>query len=226
MPNAQMFDINFSAMESLTLALGASHNQYVGAYNRALNRTAKYLHKASMSMMLEELAVKKRSTIKRRVRPFITQRNSGAEGKSFSGLQLSSAKIWYGLNPFRVHELRGQMKAQRRVKQPRDPSTGRYLNTKKGARGSSFMPKGKGLMAQSFADSFVAERYGFKSIWIRHDRGGIEEARVDVAEPVEDAIDDYIFDNIGPVFWKFFEQDLRGRVAGNVHFDPKSGKRT
>ena len=44
-------------------------------------------------------------------------------------------------------------------------------------------------------------------------------------EALEDAIDDYIFENIGTVFIGFFEQDLRGRVKGNVHVDPKTGKR-
>ena len=38
-------------------------------------------------------------------------------------------------------------------------------------------------------------------------------------------IGDYIFENIGPVFMGFFEKDLRGRVKGNVHVDPKTGKR-
>ncbi|WNE06600.1 hypothetical protein [Escherichia coli] len=72
---------------------------------------------------------------------------------------------------------------------------------------------------------FVAKRYGAKSVWIRLARGGIEEARVPVHEALEDAIDDYIFENIGPVFMGFFEKDLRGRVKGSVHVDPKTGKR-
>lgn len=225
MRNAQMFDINTSAMEALKIALGATQNQYVGAYNRALNRTAKHLYRVSTMMMLEELAVKKRSKIKRRIRPFVSTRSGGKEGSSFSGLKLGSVKLWYGLNPFKVHDLRGQMKSPRRTKQLRDPTTGRYLKTKKGTRGASFMPKGKGLQSMSFMDSFVAERYGFKSIWIRHERGGVEEARVDIAEPMEDAIDDYIFENIGPIFWKYFGEDLRSRVAANIHFDPKTRKR-
>ncbi|EEZ0855319.1 hypothetical protein E9D52_003998, partial [Escherichia coli] len=77
----------------------------------------------------------------------------------------------------------------------------------------------------SWPDSFVAKRYGAKSVWIRLARGGIEEARVPVHDALEDAIDDYIFENIGSVFMGFFEKDLRGRVKGNVHVDPKTGKR-
>lgn len=225
MRNAQMFDIDVSAMVDLKEALGATHNQLVGAYNRALKRTAKHLHRTSVMMMVEQLAVKKKTRVQKRIKPFIKERNSQKEGKSLSNLTLGSVKLWYGLNAFRVHELRGQMKSPRKTKQQRDPATGQFMPAKKGARGASFIPKGKGLSPESFKDSFVATRYGDRSIWIRKDGGGIEEARIEIAEPMEDAIDDYIFDNIGPIFWKYFEQDLRGRVAGNVHFDPKKRKR-
>lgn len=225
MRNAQLFDIDLAGLESLAAQLGATQNQLTGAYNRALLRTAKELHRLSVAMVLDQLAVKSRSHVKHRIKPFVHERNTQKEGRSLSAIQLGSAKIWYGLNPFRVSELRGKMRGQRRVNQPRDPVTGQFQKTRQGARGASFIPKGAGLAAQSYPDSFVAERYGYKSIWLRHERGGISEARVDVAEPVEDAIDDTIFQQIGPIFWKHFEQDLRGRVAGNVHYDPKTRRR-
>lgn len=210
--NAQMFDIDTSALQSLRESMKASEQQMLMAYNRALNRTAKHMHRASVGMMVDALAVKGRKVVKKRVQPFVKRRNFRKEG----GGDLSSAKIWYGLNDFRVHDLRGSLRKQRKQKQRRNPDTGQFMKTKKGARGATFVPKGAGLSSMSWPDSFVAKRYGAKSIWIRIAEGGIEEARMPVHEALEDAIEDYIFENIGSVFMRYFEQDLRGRVAGNV----------
>lgn len=207
--NAQMFDIDTSVLQGLRDALGATQGQMLDAYARALKRTTKYLHRMSVAMVLDELAVKKRSTVLRRVKPFIKQRNRSAESSG----ELSKAKIWYGLSSFRVSELKGSLKGPRKKAQKRDEK-GRFVKGK-GGGSSIFRPKGKGLSAQTYPNAFVAERYGRRSVWIRTGTG-ITEARVDVAEPVEDAIDDYIFDNIGEIFMRYYEQDLRGRVAGNV----------
>lgn len=210
--NAQMFDIDTSALQSLRESMGATQHQMLMAYNRALNRTAKHMHRVSVGVMIEALAVKGRKVVNKRVKPFVKRRNFGKESSG----ELSSAKIWYGLNDFRVHDLRGSMRNPRKQKQERNPDTGQFMKTKKGARGATFVPKSAGLSSMSWPDSFVARRYGAKSVWIRRDGGGIEEARVPVYEALEDAIDDYIFENIGSVFMRYFEQDLRGRVAGNV----------
>lgn len=210
--NAQMFDIDMSALRELREAVGATQQQMLMAYNRALNRTAKHMHRVSVGMMIDALAVKKRKVANKRIKPFVKRRNFGKESTG----ELSSAKIWYGLNDFRVHDLRGSMRKQRKQKQKRDPETGQFMKTKKGARGATFIPKSEGLHSMSWPDSFVAKRYSVKSIWIRREGGGVEEARVPVHEALEDAIDDYIFENIGSVFMRYFEQDLRGRVAGNV----------
>lgn len=210
--NAQMFDIDTSALLQLRESVGATQQQMLMAYNRALNRTAKHMHRVSVGMMIDALAVKGRKTVNKRVKPFVKRRNFGKEGSG----ELSSAKLWYGLNDFRVHDLRGSMRNQRKQTQERNPETGQFMKTKKGARGATFIPKSEGLPSMSWPDSFVAKRYGAKSVWIRRDGGGIEEARVPVHEALEDAIDDYIFENIGSVFMRYFEQDLRGRVAGNV----------
>ncbi|MCC4040355.1 hypothetical protein LL061_08640 [Escherichia coli] len=219
--NAQMFDIDVSALEQLKVEISATQHQMLMAYNRALNRTAKHMHRISVGMIIESLAVKGRKAAERRIKPFVKRRTPSKESIG----DLSSVKLWYGLNDFRVHNLKGRMQNPRKQKQPRDPETGMFLKTKKGARGATFIPKSAGLAMMSWPDSFVAKRYGEKSIWLRRDRGGIEEARVPVHEALEDAIGDYIFENIGPVFMGFFEQDLRGRVKGNVHVDPKTGKR-
>ena len=219
--NAQMFDIDVSALEQLRVEISATQHQMLMAYNRALNRTAKHMHRVSLGMIIESLAVKGRKAAEKRVKPFVKIRNISKETAG----DLSSAKLWYGLNDFRVSELKGRLQNPRRQKQPRDPETGLFLKTKKGARGATFTPRSAGLAMMSWPDSFVAKRYGAKSVWIRLARGGIEEARVPVHEALEDAIDDYIFENIGTVFMGFFEQDLRGRVKGNVHVDPKTGKR-
>lgn len=219
--NAQMFEIDTSALLQLQKQFGATQHQMLMAYNRALNRTAKHMHRVSVAMILESLAVKSRKAANKRVRQFVKRRDYSKEGSG----DLSSAKIWYGMNDFRVHDLKGRMQNPRKQQQPRDPETGQFLKTKKGGRGATFTPKSAGLNTMSWPDSFVAKRYGSKSIWLRLAGGGIEEARVPVHEALEDAIDEYIFENIGPVFMRYYEQDLRGRVEGNVHLDPKTRKR-
>lgn len=179
------------------------------------------MHRISAGIILTALAAKNHKAVNKRIKPFIKRRNFTKEGAG----DLSSVKLWYGLNDFRVSELKGRLQNPRKQKQPRNPETGQFLKTKKGARGATFTPKSAGLAMISWPDSFVAKRYGAKSVWIRLARGGIEEARVPVHDALEDAIDDYIFENIGPVFMDFFEKDLRGRVKGRVHVDPKTGKR-
>ncbi len=218
MVNAQVFDIDVSAMESLKQALNATQAQYVGAYNRALTRTVSKLYRDSVMLMMELAGVRKKSIARRRVRQFKKQRNAGREGRSLSGLQIRGAKIWYGLNPFRLHELKGKISG---TGDSRRKNKGAAQNTGK----VTFLPTGKGLTPTTFDRAFIGKRYGYRSVWIRGDDGRIREARIPVAEGMEDAIDDHIFNTIGPVFWRYFEQDLNGRVASNVHFDLKTGRR-
>ncbi|MEZ2600756.1 hypothetical protein [Kluyvera intermedia] len=218
MANAQMFDINVSAMESLKHALNATQAQYIGAYNRALTRTVSKLYRDSVTLMLEQAGVRKKSTARRRVKDFKKQRSGGREGRSLSGLQIRGAKIWYGLNPFRLHELKGKISGtgdSRRKNKGATQKTGKV----------TFIPTGKGLSPVTFDSAFIGKRYGYRSVWIRGEDSRIREARIPVAEGMEDAIDDHIFNNIGPIFWRYFEQDLSARVAANIHFDPKTGRR-
>ncbi|SUI43920.1 Uncharacterised protein [Serratia quinivorans] len=79
MVNAQVFDIDVSAMESLKQALNATQAQYVGAYNRALTRTVSKLYRDSVMLMMEQAGVRKKSIARRRVRQFkkTTQRRPG-----------------------------------------------------------------------------------------------------------------------------------------------------
>lgn len=218
--NAQMFDIDMQALFDLRDAVGASQDQMLMAYNRALDRTTKHMYRVSVGMIIEELAPKSRKQVSRRVRPFIKRRNVTREQAG----DLSSVKLWYGLNPFKVSELKGTLRQPRGKKQQRDPETGRFLKKKNKGDGATFSPSGRSMSAKTFPDSFIATRYGHRSIWIRQDGGGIAEARVDIAESVEDKIDDYIFENIAAVFMRYFEQDLRGRVAGNVTTGRRAGR--
>ena len=185
--NAQMFDIDVSALEQLRVEISATQHQMLMVYNRALNRTAKHMHRISAGMILTALAAKNHKAVDKRIKPFIKRRNFTKEGAG----DLSSAKLWYGLNDFRVSELKGRLQNPRRQKQPRDLETGLFFENQKGARRGNFYTQklqGHGPM-MSWPDSFVAKRYGAKSVWIRLDRGGIEEARVPVHDALEDAID-------------------------------------
>ncbi|WP_234262260.1 hypothetical protein [Klebsiella aerogenes] len=210
----QLFDINVAAMESLKHALNATQGQYIGAYNRALTRTVSRLYRESIKLMLQEIGVKKKTKVERRIKAFKRQR-SGSEGRSFSGLKIQNAKIWYGLDPFRLHEVKGKINGPGRGGGRGKQKTGRV----------SFVPAGKGLRPSTYEDAFVGKRYRYRSVWIRGADGRIREARVPIADGMEDAIDNHIANNIGPVFWHYFEQDLNARVAAGVHIDAKSGKR-
>ena len=218
MRNAQAFGFDLSAMESLKHALGATQNQYIGAYNRALTRTVKKLHRDSVIMMLQQVGVKKRATVGRRIKDFKSQRSGAREGRSKSGLQMRGAKIWYGLNPFRVSELKGK-------------SSGITATAGKKAKGSSpagkvtFIPTGKGIEPITYDRAFIGKRYGYKSIWIRGPDGRIREGRVPISETMVDAIDDHIFNNIDQIFWEYFQKELNARVAANINFDSRTGKR-
>jgi hypothetical protein len=218
MANAQMFDINVSALESLKHALNATQSQYVGAYNRALTQTVKKLHRDSVKLMLEQAGVKSKAAVRRRVKDFSRERSGSREGRSLSGLKLRGAKIWYGLNPFRVSELKGKMSGVTATRDNKKKSGRRAGNV-------TFVPKGQGLSPAEFQNSFIGKRYGVRSVWIRGPDGRIREARIPVAESIEDGIDDHIFNNIGPVFWNYFEKELNARVAANIHFDSRTGKR-
>lgn len=215
MSNAQMFDIDVSAMEALKHALNATQGQYIGAYNRALTRTVSKLYRRSIMMMLDRAGVKSRKIAARRVKTFKRERSGFAEGRSFSGLKIKGAKIWYGLDPFRLHEVKGKISGFR--------ASGKAGAAKAGK--VTFVPAGRGLSPTIFDSAFIGKRYGYRSVWIRGSDGRIREARVPVAEYMEDAIDDDIFDNIGPIFWDYFSKELNARVKANVNVDAKTGKR-
>lgn len=210
----QIFDIDVSAMESLKHALNATQGQYIGAYNRALTRTVSKLYRDSVMLMLQEVGAKKKTKVRRRIKAFKRQRSS-SEGRSFSGLKIQGAKIWYGLDPFRIHEVKGKING---------PGRGGGKGKKQSGK-VGFIPAGKGLRPINYDSAFVGKRYGYRSIWIRGTDGRIREARIPIADGMEDAIDDHIADNIGPVFWRYFEQELNARVAANIHVNAKSGKR-
>lgn len=214
MPVHQLFDIDVSAMESLKYALNATQGQYIGAYNRALTRTVSKLYRDSVLMMLQQVGAKKKTKVQRRIKPFKRQRSGGEEGSSLSGLKIQGAKIWYGLDPFRLHEVKGKINGP-----------GRRGKGKQKTGKVSFIPAGKGLRPTNYDDAFVGKRYGYRSVWIRGTDGRIREARVPIADGMEDAIDDHIYENIGPIFWRYFEQELNARVKANIHVNAGTGRR-
>lgn len=210
--NAQMFDIDTSALLQLQKQFGATQDQMLMAYNRALKRTAKHMHRVSVSMLMAGLAAKKRKYVDKRVKDFLIRRNSSKEKIG----DMSCVKLWYGLDDFRVYQLRGSMRDAPKKKPAHDSENGEFIKKKRGQPGATFVSKAKGLASTTFEDSFVGERYGYNSIWIKIPRGGVKEGRVSVHEALEEAIDEYIFENIGPVFMRYYEQDLKGRVAGGI----------
>ncbi|MEX3086119.1 hypothetical protein AB4P17_09965 [Escherichia coli] len=218
----QGFNIDTGALEGLRAAAGATQDQMLMAYNRALKRTTAYLYKQSLALVMARCAVKKRSQLKKRVQKFTKERDSRAEKVG----DLSEAKLWYGLDPFRVHEIKGSFKSLKLKKQGRD-SKGRFVKSINSADDltATFKPDGSGMSEKTFYNAFVSKRYGFKSIWEVTADKRVVEATIPVSDAVQDEIDDQIADQIGIIFMGYFRQDLYGRVRGNVHVDRATRKR-
>ncbi|MCQ5216528.1 hypothetical protein NE680_26040, partial [Escherichia coli] len=66
--NAQMFDIDVSALEQLRVEISATQHQMLMVYIRALNRTAKHMHRISAGMILTALAAINHKAVDKRIK--------------------------------------------------------------------------------------------------------------------------------------------------------------
>ncbi|EGX6617173.1 hypothetical protein NKL93_001091 [Salmonella enterica] len=201
------FHIDFSDLDNIRESAGATKSQMIGAFNRALKRTAAKLKRESVAMMIGEVAIKGKP--KKRVKSFVE--NAGNEG-----LDPGTGKIWFGLNDVQISGLKGRMKYPRGIPvddRERD-SRGRFVK-ENGSRGATFIPASKNLHPTTFLNSFVGTVRGRKSIWIRSSGGHVNEAKLPIYEPMLSGVG-AISAEAGEMLMKYYEQDLRGRVAGGV----------
>lgn len=201
------FNIYFSDLDNIRKSAGATESQMIGAFNRALKRTAAKLKRESVAMMISEVAIKGRP--KKRVKSFVE--NAGREGRN-----PGTGKIWFGLDDVQVSGLKGRMKYPIGIPiadRERD-SRGRFVK-ENGSRGGTFIPASRNLCPTTFLNSFVGTVRDKKSIWIRSSSGHVNEAKMPVYKPMISCIEGLSVE-AGLLLMKYYEQDLRGRVAGGV----------
>ncbi|EKS4789399.1 hypothetical protein QB794_002244 [Salmonella enterica] len=204
------FHIDFSDLDNIRESAGATRSQMIAAFNRALKRTTAKLQRESVALMIGETAVKGKSRVNKRVRSF-TERAAGTDKNPGTG------KVWFGLNDMNVSDLKGGMRNPRGIKpknRKRDEK-GRFIS-ERGSRGATFTPRGQGLHPTTFLNSFVGTVRGKKSIWIRSSSGHVNEAMLPIYHPMISSIEGDLFSDAGEMLMQYYEQDLRGRVAGGV----------
>lgn len=204
------FYVDFSDINKIRESAGASQGQMIAAFNRALKRTAAKLQRQSVALMISETAARSKSRTNRRVRAFTVL-------ASKDGAKPGSGKVWFGLNDMPVGDLKGRIRSQRKIKtedRKRD-SRGRFIE-EKGSRGATFIPAASGLNATTYLNSFAGTVRGKKSIWIRSGNGHVHEAMLPIHHQLMDKVGDEIGSEAGEMLMKYYEQDLRGRVAGGI----------
>ncbi|EIZ8584072.1 hypothetical protein MQY53_001597 [Salmonella enterica subsp. enterica] len=201
------FHIDFSDLDKIRESAGATKSQMIGAFNRALKRTAAKLKRESVAMMIVEVGIKDKS--KKRVKSFVE--NAGNEG-----VNPGTGKIWFGLDDVQVSGLKGRMKYPPGIplEDRKRDSRGRFVR-ENGPRGATFIPASKNLHPTTFLNSFVGTVRRRESIWIRSGCGHVNEARLPIYKPMLSGVE-AISEEAGKMLMKYYEQDLRGRVAGGV----------
>lgn len=197
--------IDTAQFDALRAALGATEEQSRAAYARAVRQTAAKLERIARETMISGTGVKGKQLVRGRVRVSVRK----AKGDNHGG-----GRIWFGLDSIPVSKLRGKIKAQGKRKSRRG-ADGRFIKGR-GARGASFSPSAAGLAPVSFPNSFVANRFGRRTIWVRNSAGHINEARVPIFDPMVGEIQSHVFPYAGEMLLDYFAKDLRGRVAGGI----------
>lgn len=186
-----LFDIDTEEIEAIQNIFGATQAQVRAAYNRALTRTAKTMKSLTNKKLKDELQVKRMKDLRRRLQTFRLKSTS-------KQMRLDELKLWFGLNDLPVSKLKGRMKP---------------VGSKSNPQGAIFSPSGK-VQSQTYDQGFIGRAYGKRSIFTRSTeaRYPIKEARISVADDLQDSIEDEIFSELTTVFMKHFETDLKGRV--------------
>ncbi|EAR1298773.1 hypothetical protein NM540_002222 [Salmonella enterica] len=213
----QLLSIDTQALNSLRDLLGATQEQLEMAYSRALRRTGQTLRKRVMGVVRTELAPKSQEAVRRRLVFFrVMRRGRGMEG----------GKMWFGLNAFKVKDLKGKIKGEVLPRHSlRSPVTGRFVvgNTG-GSAPPVFIPSGGGLSRKVWPGGFIMEdREEKKRIYVRNGRRA-REATINVYGGLVPFIEEDIFPLAIEIFMKHLESELRGRVKMGIHGIRKRGR--
>lgn len=178
------YDLDNSAFVGLAESLGATYQEMMSAYRRAMKRTTVTMKALSNRTMRDGMDAKSLKVIKRRMQAY----------RSDFGLRHSRAlgelKLWYGLNDIGVSKLKGRPYQTR--------------------RGAAFASKRLGI--SQFENAFVGRVYGRRSVFKRQGRS-VSEGKVNISDRLQVELEDEVFDDVPDVFLRHFETDLRGRVA-------------
>ncbi|WP_053982224.1 hypothetical protein [Marinagarivorans algicola] len=148
------------------------------------------MNKKAVALIANEINPKKKKLLKKRIQSFKVTSSNGNEG----------LKLWYGLNPLSVSQLRGRIKRK---------------GTRRAPAGAVFSSASNAVGTRSYRDGFVAKINQSKSIFSRVGTGrfDLEEKRIEIDDALWVALEDQIFDELPDVFFKHYSVDLRGRVA-------------
>lgn len=171
-------------------ALGSTEKQARLSWNRAMTRTGNTLNKLSRQLMRDELQARSIKVVRPRLKSY---------KRKGDNRNLSSVKLWYGLNDLAVSALKGRMTR---------------LGTKKEPKGAVFKPAASHLGLHEFTNGFIARIKKKRSIFIRTtaDRYPVREATIPINDALHKKIDDEIYSQSADIFMKHFITDLRGRI--------------
>ncbi|MBF0035870.1 hypothetical protein HAX39_25350 [Citrobacter freundii] len=213
----RLFDIDLGDLTALGKALGATQDQVELSYIQAMRRTEVATIAKAARIMRDDAGVKSVKLAKQRVRSY--GREVGSVFDRNSGI-----KLWFGLNPMRVGDLRGSIPGGITPRhEKRDEGTGRYAKGDDDHSDVRFIPRGKALISANpggvkFNDSYIGQTLsGRKTIYSRTEPGRSREASVDVYSALVEKIETDVFDSISEEFFKNYERDLRWRTSNSVH---------
>jgi len=182
-PDSLLFDIDLDDLTYIQDAVGATEEQLIASYNRALKRTAVTIRKLARKHLKDELQLKNVKALRSRLKDYVIKQHG-----------LTELKLWYGLNALPVSAFKGRMSQGSAGASfaPAGPSGRRHYKGSFVAR----MRNGKRSIWRRLSA----------------DRNHLTEERVDVHKGLQESVEDEVFDQLPDIFLAHLETDLKGRV--------------
>lgn len=189
--NRPLYNIELDELDDIREELGATQNQMIAAYNRAIKRTAVTLKKYITKDVRDTLQTRKNQTLRRRLHQSTKRRG-----------KMSELSLWFGLDDMAVSLLKGRLQR---------------VGTKRKPKGAIFTPK-SGKAPISEKKGFVARLGSKRSIFSRigKERFPVTELKYPIQALIQHEIEEDIYPHAIDIFLHHFRTDLRGRVRVNA----------
>ena len=178
--------LDMQSLHDIREIFGATQEQMLMAYTRALRRTEVTLRKKIQAIINSDIAPENKEKLRKRLMSFRTMR---------AGRELGDLKLWFGLNQFRVKDLKGTVVGDILPHHVlRDPYTGRFARGPQAAGPPpAFKPKGGALSSKVWPGGFIRrDDEGRKRIYTR--RGNYaREATINAHAGLLDVVEGDIF---------------------------------